>query len=39
VSKLSRDYPKARLMFCGFSAADEKLTKRFAGHGGAPARI
>jgi len=38
-STLSQDYPKARLTFCGFSAADENLTKRLADLGGDPARI
>jgi uncharacterized SAM-binding protein YcdF (DUF218 family) len=38
-STLSRDYPKARLTFCGFSAADKNLTKRIADLGGDPARI
>jgi uncharacterized SAM-binding protein YcdF (DUF218 family) len=38
-STLSQDYPKARLTFCGFSAADENLTKRLADFDGDPARI
>jgi uncharacterized SAM-binding protein YcdF (DUF218 family) len=38
-STLSRDYPKASLTFCGFSAANENLIKRFADLGGDPARI
>ena len=39
VSKFSQDYPKARLTFCGFSAADKKLMKRLADLGVDPARI
>ena len=39
VSKFSQDYPKARLVFCGFSAADKKLMKRLADLGVDPARI
>ena len=39
VSTLSQDYPKARLTFSGFSAADKNLIKRFADLGGDPARI
>ena len=39
VSKFSQDYPKARLAFCGFSAADKKLIKRLADLGVDPARI
>jgi uncharacterized SAM-binding protein YcdF (DUF218 family) len=39
MSKLSRDYPKARLTFCGFSAANKNLKKRFVDLGGDPARI
>jgi uncharacterized SAM-binding protein YcdF (DUF218 family) len=31
VSKLSQDYPKARLAFCGFGAADKNLDKKLAG--------
>ena len=38
-STLSQDYPKARLTFCGFSAADDNLTKRLADFGGYPGRI
>ena len=38
-STLSRDCPKASLTFCGFSAANENLIKRFADLGGDPARI
>src|SRR6516165_1264411 len=30
VSKFSQDYPKTRLAFCGFGAADKNLIKRFA---------
>ena len=30
VSKLSQDYPKARLAFCGFRAADKNLIERLA---------
>ena len=39
VSTLSQDYPKARLTFSGFSAADKNLIKRLADLGGDPARI
>jgi uncharacterized SAM-binding protein YcdF (DUF218 family) len=39
VSSLSQDYPKARLIFSGFSATDKKLLKRFARLGGDPARV
>jgi uncharacterized SAM-binding protein YcdF (DUF218 family) len=39
VSTLSQHYPKARLTFSGFSAADKNLAKRFADFGGDPARI
>ena len=39
VSKLSQDYPEARLTFCGFSAANETLIKRFTDLGVDPARI
>ena len=39
VSTLSQDYPKARLTFSGFSAADKNLIKRLANLGGDPARI
>jgi uncharacterized SAM-binding protein YcdF (DUF218 family) len=39
VSSLSQDYPKARLTFSGFSAADKKLTKRLADLGVDPSRI
>jgi DUF218 domain len=39
VSSLSQDYPKARLAFSGFSAADKKLTKRLADLGVDPGRI
>jgi uncharacterized SAM-binding protein YcdF (DUF218 family) len=38
VSALSQDYPKARLIFSGFSATDERLNI-FALRGGDPARI
>jgi len=38
-STLSRDYPKASLTFCGFSAANEDLIKRFGDLGGYMARI
>jgi uncharacterized SAM-binding protein YcdF (DUF218 family) len=38
-STLSQDYPKARFAFCGFSAADENLTKQITDLGGDPARI
>jgi uncharacterized SAM-binding protein YcdF (DUF218 family) len=30
VSKLSQDYPKARLAFCGFAVADKNLDRRLA---------
>ena len=39
VSKFSQDCPKARLTFCGFSAADKKLIKETADLGVDPARI
>ena len=39
VSKLSQDYPKARLAFCGFRAADDNLIKRLADLGVDPSRI
>jgi uncharacterized SAM-binding protein YcdF (DUF218 family) len=39
VSTLSQDYPKARLTFSGFSAADKNLIKRLANLGSDPARI
>jgi uncharacterized SAM-binding protein YcdF (DUF218 family) len=41
VAALSRDYPKARLIFSGFSAADpdDEWLKIFAQLGGDPARI
>jgi uncharacterized SAM-binding protein YcdF (DUF218 family) len=39
VSKLSQDYPKARLIFSGFSAADKNLARRFTDLGGDPVRI
>ena len=39
VSKLSQDYPKARLTFCGFRAADKNLIERLADLGVEPARI
>jgi uncharacterized SAM-binding protein YcdF (DUF218 family) len=39
VSKLSQDYPKARLTFCGFSAASKNLSKRLVDLGVDPARI
>ena len=39
VSKFSQDYPKTRLVFCGFGAADENLIKRFADLGVDSARI
>src|SRR6266849_1077685 len=39
VSTLSQDYPKARLTFSGFSAADKNLIKRLADLGVDPARI
>jgi uncharacterized SAM-binding protein YcdF (DUF218 family) len=38
VSRLSQDYPKARLIFSGFSARKE-LIQSFANFGGDPARI
>jgi uncharacterized SAM-binding protein YcdF (DUF218 family) len=38
-STLSQDYPKASLTFCGFSAANESLMKRFADLGVDPAYI
>ena len=39
VSTLSHDYPKARLAFCGFSAANRNLIKRLADLGVDPSRI
>ena len=33
VSKLSQDYPKARLAFCGFGVADKNLDRRLAALG------
>jgi uncharacterized SAM-binding protein YcdF (DUF218 family) len=39
VSTVSQGYPKARLIFSGFSARDEDLIKRFADLGDDPARI
>jgi uncharacterized SAM-binding protein YcdF (DUF218 family) len=39
VSKLSQDYPNARLTFCGFRAADKNLIRRLADLGVDPARI
>jgi uncharacterized SAM-binding protein YcdF (DUF218 family) len=39
VSTLSQDYPKARLTFSGFGAADKNLIKRYPDLGGDPARI
>ncbi len=40
VSALSQDYPKARVTFSGFNAADNNLIiKRFADRGGDPGRI
>ena len=39
VSKLSQDYPNARLTFCGFRAADKNLIERLADLGVDPARI
>ena len=39
VSKLSQDYPKARLAFCGFGAAGKNLDKRLADLGVDRARI
>ena len=39
VTKLSQNYPKARLTFCGFSAADKSLIRRLADLGVDPARI
>jgi uncharacterized SAM-binding protein YcdF (DUF218 family) len=39
VSKLSQNYPKARLTFCGFSAASNNLSKRLADLGVDPVRI
>ena len=39
VSKLSQDYPKARLTFCGFSAGGKDLIKRLVDLGVDPGRI
>jgi uncharacterized SAM-binding protein YcdF (DUF218 family) len=39
LSKLSQDYPKARLTFCGFGAAGENLVKRLADLGIDPSRV
>ena len=39
VSTLSQNYPKARLTFSGFSAADKNLIKRLADLGVDPARV
>ena len=39
VSILSQNYPKARLTFSGFSAADKNLIKRLADLGVDPARV
>jgi hypothetical protein len=39
VSVLSQDYPKARLIFSGFSATDRTVLKKFARLGGDPARV
>jgi uncharacterized SAM-binding protein YcdF (DUF218 family) len=39
VSKLGQDYPKARLTFCGFRAADKNLIERLVDLGADPARI
>jgi len=39
VSKLSQDYPKARLTFCGFSMGGKNLIKRLVDLGVDPARI
>jgi uncharacterized SAM-binding protein YcdF (DUF218 family) len=39
VSVLSQDYPKARLIFSGFSATDKTVLKKFARLGGDPARV
>ena len=39
MSKLSQDYPKARLTFCGFRTAEKNLIERLADLGVDPARI
>jgi uncharacterized SAM-binding protein YcdF (DUF218 family) len=39
VSRLSQDYPKARLTFCGFGAGSKNLIKRFTDLGVDPSRI
>ena len=39
VSKLSQDYPKARLTFCGFSVGGKDLIKRLVDLGVDPGRI
>jgi len=39
VSALSRDYPKARVIFSGFSATNPFILKTFAQLGGDPARV
>jgi uncharacterized SAM-binding protein YcdF (DUF218 family) len=39
VTKFSQDYPKARLTFCGFSAASNNLSKRLVDLGVDPGRI
>jgi uncharacterized SAM-binding protein YcdF (DUF218 family) len=39
VSRLSRDYPNARLIFSGFGAPNKGLIQSFADFGGDPARI
>ena len=38
-SRLSQQYPKARLVFTGFGSPNTRLNKRFADLGGDPARI
>ena len=39
MSKLSQDYPKARLTFCGFRTAEKNLIEKLADLGVDPARI